>query len=205
VGVEPVGVFLVTGPSGSGRSTAVATLRAALRRSNPGLASHFFSADASPTALLDGWTTVATSPQDAEKGARSLAESATAGDWDGKQVLIVIEGIADFVNGAADDALQDLLKQVRARRQFAVVEGETATVASSWPLLTAARSGLQGLSLQPDQGDGLQLFKTPFPRVSRGDFPPGRGLLVGGGRASVVQVALPDDVVEPAEQGSPAH
>lgn len=205
IGLDPGGIFLVTGPSRSGRSTAVATLCAAMHRAVPGLKAHFFSADASPTALLEGWTTIATSPPDAERNARALVDAAASGDWDGVQVLVVVEGVAEFVNGEADDALQELLKQVRTRRHFALVEGENATVSSSWPLLTAARSGLQGLSLQPDQGDGLQLFKTPFPRVSRGDFPPGRGLLVGGGRATVVQVALPDDVVETVEQGSSAH
>lgn len=203
-GFEPTGVYLITGPAGSGRTTALATWHAAARRALPGVESHFFSADASPTALLEGWTTVATSPEQAAENARSLLGSAASGGWDGRQVVVVVEGIADFLNGVADDPLQELLKQIRTRRQLAFVEGETSTVASSWPLLAAARSSLQGLSLQPDQGDGLQLFKTPFPRVSRGDFPPGRGLLVGGGRTTLVQTALPDDVAEVGE-GSSAH
>jgi S-DNA-T family DNA segregation ATPase FtsK/SpoIIIE len=45
-----------------------------------------------------------------------------------------------------------------------------------------------GLALQPDQGDGLSLYKTPFPRTTRADFPPGRALLVARGATEVVQV-----------------
>lgn len=44
--------------------------------------------------------------------------------------------------------------------------------------------------MQPDQTDGDTVFKTPFPpRIRRSDFPLGRGLLVGQGRANRVQVA----------------
>ena len=205
IGIDPVGVFLVTGPGGSGRTLAVETLVAALQRTTEKLEAHFFSADASPTALLAGWSSVATTPETTVANARALIESAAAGAWEGQRILIVVEAIAEFLNSVADDALQELLKQVRSRRQFAVVEGETASLGSSWPLLAAARSGQQGLCLQPDQGDGLQIFKTPFPRVSRGDFPPGRGLLVGGGRVTVVQVALAEDAPESTEVGSSTH
>ena len=63
-------------------------------------------------------------------------------------------------------------------------------------MLQALRGDLYGLALQPDQNDGLTIFKTPFPRANRGDFPPGRGYLVADGRVTLLQVAEPD--------GSPA-
>jgi S-DNA-T family DNA segregation ATPase FtsK/SpoIIIE len=40
--------------------------------------------------------------------------------------------------------------------------------------------------------DGDTIFRTSFPRVSRAEFPPGRGILVHGGRLDRVQVAVPE-------------
>ena len=43
-----------------------------------------------------------------------------------------------------------------------------------------------------DQAEGDAIFRTSFPRISRAEFPPGRGLLVEGGKTRKVQIALPD-------------
>jgi len=59
-------------------------------------------------------------------------------------------------------------------------------------LLQAIKSSRAGIVLQPDQMDGDSLFKTPFPRTTRPEFPVGRGLMVQGGRVAKVQVALPE-------------
>jgi S-DNA-T family DNA segregation ATPase FtsK/SpoIIIE len=40
--------------------------------------------------------------------------------------------------------------------------------------------------------DGDTLFKTPFPRTTRSEFPAGRGLMVQGGKVTKVQVAVPE-------------
>ena len=73
-----------------------------------------------------------------------------------------------------------------------IAEGETSSVTGSWPLLQAVKSSRCGVVLQPDQMDGDSLFKTPFPRTTRQEFPPGRGLMVQGGQVCKVQVALPE-------------
>ena len=44
--------------------------------------------------------------------------------------------------------------------------------------------------LQPDESDGWAIFKVQFPRVTRADFPVGRGILFSSGRISRVQVAI---------------
>lgn len=54
------------------------------------------------------------------------------------------------------------------------------------------RNGRRGLVLQPDHLDGDPLFRTPFPRMARSEFPPGRGVVVESGRIRRVQVPLPD-------------
>ncbi|NNN20766.1 MAG: hypothetical protein HKL80_02020, partial [Acidimicrobiales bacterium] len=102
------------------------------------------------------------------------------------------EGIAEFLNSSADSALQDIGKACIAGRQLFVAEGETTSVTGSWPLLQVAKQSRAGIALQPDQNDGPSVYRTPFPRVNRGDFLQGRGLLVVAGKCNIVQVALPE-------------
>ena len=95
-------------------------------------------------------------------------------------------------------ALQSLAKACIADDQWMVVEGEVST---------CAPDGLPwGGEEQPPRhrsttGSGKWggAFNTPFPRINRNDFPPGRGLLVGSGRAALVQVA------RTVRAGSSAH
>jgi DNA segregation ATPase FtsK/SpoIIIE, S-DNA-T family len=44
--------------------------------------------------------------------------------------------------------------------------------------------------LQPEQTDGLVIYKTDFPKSRRSEFPPGRGLLVESGRTRLIQMAI---------------
>ena len=73
-----------------------------------------------------------------------------------------------------------------------IAEGETSVLGGAWPLLNAVKAARTGLALQPEQSDGAMVYKTDFPRSRRGDFPPGRGLLVEGGKVCLLQVALPE-------------
>ncbi len=73
-----------------------------------------------------------------------------------------------------------------------IAEGETSVLGGAWPLLNAVKAARTGLALQPEQSDGAMVYKTDFPRSRRGDFPPGRGLLVEGGKVRLLQVALPE-------------
>jgi len=50
---------------------------------------------------------------------------------------------------------------------------------------------LQGQGLSPiDAFDGDAIFKVPFPKVKRTDFPEGRGIFVQAGRQVTVQLPL---------------
>jgi S-DNA-T family DNA segregation ATPase FtsK/SpoIIIE len=73
-----------------------------------------------------------------------------------------------------------------------VADAETAALGQSWPLVQSVRAGRRGIALQPDQVDGDAVFRTTFPRVTRAEFPPGRGLLVESGRVTRVQLVLPE-------------
>lgn len=184
---EPVGSFLVAGPVGSGRSRTVATMVQSLRRAVPSTKFVWFGQRRSPLAALP-WDRSAIGVE----AAAALAEQLTA-EWsaaDPSGWVLVLDGLGEFLNSDADYPLQDLLKVCRSADVFVIAEGETADVQGSWPLLQAVKSSRCGIVLQPDQVDGDSLFRTVFPRLSRADFPPGRGMYVKGGKAQRVQAAL---------------
>lgn len=189
IGFDPSGTLLVVGPTGSGRSTAVATMVQGLRSTDARTRFAYFGQPRSPLAS-HRWDERAVGATEAA----ALAEKLTS-DWaDGRAPggwAVVIDGLGEFLNSDADYPLQDLLKICRANDVFVIAEGETSDVQGSWPLLQLVKAPRHGLVLQPDQTDGDTLFRTSFPRMSRADFPVGRGMYVRAGRAARVQVAMP--------------
>jgi S-DNA-T family DNA segregation ATPase FtsK/SpoIIIE len=191
IGFEPRGSFVVAGPPGSGRTTALIGIEQALRRWNAELRAIYFGNPRSPLASLDVWDRSALT---AEVAAELAAELLAEGDHlanGGRPLTIFVEGVQDWVNGPADMVLQDLLKRVVDHGGFLVGEGETSSLGGSYPLQQIVKSYRTGIVLQPDQVDGTSLFKTNFPRSSRADFPLGRGFYVSKGRARLVQLPLP--------------
>ena len=120
-----------------------------------------------------------------------LAAELTADELPDRAV-VVIESIGDLLNSDADLSLQDFVRACRSVGAFVIAEGETSSVTGSWPLLQAVKASRSGIVLQPDQMDGETLFKTPFPRTTRVEFPVGRGLMAYAGAVRKVQVALPE-------------
>ena len=47
-----------------------------------------------------------------------------------------------------------------------------------------------GFLLQPESMEGDTILKTSLPRVSRADFPPGRGFFIARGKSMRVQLPL---------------
>ncbi|MFN8168374.1 MAG: FtsK/SpoIIIE domain-containing protein [Candidatus Nanopelagicales bacterium] len=189
VGVASHGTFVVAGPPGSGRTTAVTSIVDAHRRARPELRVALFAPARSTLGGSRDWDIVVEDADEAATSAERLAAAlatSTPGTW-----LVVIESPGDFLNGPADVPLQDLVKAARVSGQLVVAEGDTQSLGGSWGLVSAVRYSRRGIVLQPDQTDGDTLFRTPFPRVRRADFPQGRGLLVSEGRSARVQVALP--------------
>jgi S-DNA-T family DNA segregation ATPase FtsK/SpoIIIE len=196
VGLPDTGVFVVAGPPRSGRTTALTTLVTALRRQDPGVRLVYLGTRRSPLRTGVRWDAAADSVTDVAEVATELASQLTqqAGSGTGTPALaVVIEGVPDFLNTAADQPLQELVAACRASERLVLCDGETTALTGSWPLLQAVKVTRSGIALQPDQVDGDTVFRTPFPRVNRGDFPPGRGLLVHAGRAVKIQVAMPGE------------
>ena len=96
----------------------------------------------------------------------------------------------------ADGPLLALARRCLQDGHLLVVEGETTLLSNSYnELVKYAKAGRSGLALQPDTNDCAAVFHTSFPpRLRRAEFPPGRALLVTGGRTAVVQVAIPEPV-----------
>ena len=190
LGFDPNSAFLIAGPPGSGRSTALLTLAVAFRRMHPAIELVYFGHARSPLAGDALWGRSALGPERVATLANELTEELRATDGGAPGVAVVIDSVGEFLSTDADMPLQNLMKACRSVGVFVMAEGATSDVSGSWPLLQAIKAPRHGLVLQPDQPDGDVLFKTGFPRVRRADFPPGRGLYVRQGRVARVQVAM---------------
>jgi S-DNA-T family DNA segregation ATPase FtsK/SpoIIIE len=187
--LEPVvlpdaGPFLVAGPAGSGRTTALRTIALALRRTRPDM--HILFVGTRRTAALDPtlWSRIATRADELE--AAQVAHSVP-----GPRALFV-ESLCDHAYGDLEPLLVELIRNYRQDGHPVVCEGDRTGPWSS-DLGRQATSGRTGIALQPEQADE-NIFGADFPRIRSADFPPGRGLLVVRGAPATVQLAHPGDV-----------
>jgi S-DNA-T family DNA segregation ATPase FtsK/SpoIIIE len=192
VGFRPEGVFLISGPPVSGRTTAAATAMIALDRAAPGVIPVLFGGKRSPLASLGIWQQIATDPAEVAEAAAKIDQAAASGGAGVQRYAVVIEAVSEFLSTPADAPLAAMIKTLTRLGHVVIAEAETSALGGGWPLLNAVKSGRTGLALQPEQGDGTMIYKTDFPRSRRADYPPGRGLLVEGGRVRLLQVAIPE-------------
>jgi len=186
--VPPVGAFVVAGPPGSGRSNA---LRVLAERSFalPGHAVYFVGPRRSPLASEPRFAAIASAPEEVAELAKALREI-VADPASELRCVVIIESIGDFLQTPADAALVEMVRQFKREEHFVVAEAESSAWVSSWPLFGEFKNARRGLLLQPDQTDGDVILKTSLTRGKRGEFPEGRGVIVGGGKTRRVQVAL---------------
>ncbi|WP_106327010.1 FtsK/SpoIIIE domain-containing protein [Actinoplanes italicus] len=187
IGFSPGEPLVLAGPPQSGRSSVLAALVRSLRRARPGLPMIHIGRRRSLALSIADWTAAASGDDDVIELARAWCERAEAGE----EFAVIVEGIPDYLSTSAESYLQDLVTACARSGGCVIAEGDTSQLGSSWPLLQAVKTARHGIILQPDQSDGDAVLRTDLPRVSRGEFPPGRGLYVRSGRAVRVQVALP--------------
>jgi len=191
---EPRGSFVVTGPSGSGRTTGLASLARSLRLWNPAMALYFVSAKrSSELGALPDWTEVAVDPDAIVALATRLQAELHEGTHHGP-TAVVIERVDDLVGTAAESPLSGLVRACIDNGHFVVAEGETMFFSSNFGLAGLVKTSRSGLALQPDGIEGQTVFRSSFPAVSRADLPEGRGFLVQRGRPELLQVALPGEI-----------
>lgn len=192
VGFQPSGTFLVSGPSGSGRSTTLLHLATALRRWRPDVRMYHLTARPSALAGAPLWARTERTMDGVLSLVQELLPLVKEEPVGGPTGLVlVVEGLPDFLGGPAESPLTEVIKHAKRNGHLVIAEAESSSWGSTWPLVTEVRSGRTGIALQPDQMEGDLLFRTTFPRVSRGDFPAGRGLAVRGGKVRRVQVGHP--------------
>lgn len=184
------GVFLLAGMPGSGRTNALQALSIALRRWSEDVRLCYFGPKRSAVRALEVWDDTATSIDEAAALARELVPLLSVPADGPAEIALVVEGLTDFLGGAAEQALAEAIKAARRGDHFVVAEGETTSWGSSWPLVAEVRNGRRGFVLQPDQVDGEAIFRTPFPRMARADFPVGRGEYVESGKLKRVHLPL---------------
>lgn len=185
--VDPQGTFMLTGPPSSGRTTALTTMAASL--AGLGFRTYYFGNRKSTVGTQPFWAGRATTIEEAAALAKEILPLAQEPASTSARIAIVVEGVNEFLSGAAEASMIELFKAAKRSDHFVLAESETSTWSSSWPLLAELKSGRRGFALQPDQQEGDLLFRTSFPRAKRSDFPAGRGYLVQAGGIRRVQLA----------------
>lgn len=189
IGFEAKGAFMVAGPPGSGRTTALATIAAALRRAHPTAAIVHLGARRTGLGALAAWSrSVLGVPETAEAAVR-WTEEIEAGRFGGPGASVVVEGLTDFTGTEAEMPLDRLVRAAVRAGLLVVGEGESSTWGQSYTLAQPFKAGRRGLLVAPGEMDGDTLLGTSLGRIRRADLPPGRGFLIGNGRAVKLQVA----------------
>lgn len=190
--IDPWGPLMVTGPPGSGRSTALATVAQAVRRARPATKILHLAPRRTSLAGLRAFDSSFTSPDAVAEAASTITESLEAGHVSPGQVALVVESVADFAGTVAEGALDRLVRECIRAEQLVVGESESSTWSQAYTLSPPFKAGRRGLLLVPGDMEGESLLGTPLGRFKRAEFPPGRGFLVSGGRARKIQVAVPE-------------
>ena len=183
------GPLLLAGPPGAGRTVALVTLAYALRRSNPATELIYLGSRRSAVASLPIWNRSVVGPDDLAEVVEDLVEHSTGNPG---AVAFFIDGLTEFTDTIAESGMAQLVTASLKEDQWVIGESESSTWSSAWQLAQPFKSGRRGLLLNPGDIEGDSLLNTSLGRVSP-DFIPGRGYVVGRGKARKIQVALPPE------------
>jgi S-DNA-T family DNA segregation ATPase FtsK/SpoIIIE len=184
--IQPKGPFVVTGPTGSGRTTALMTIVAELRRI--AMPIHLLADRRSELTAADGMKAVVgaepimLAADDLVAALESLPEAAP-------RHAFVIEGLGELTGTEAEFGLANLIRVALANDHFVIADGEVNSLVQAYELMKRFKAGRRGLVLQPDDGMA-HLLQSSFPRCQSTDFGAGRGFLVERGTPRLIQVAM---------------
>ncbi|MFK4834641.1 FtsK/SpoIIIE domain-containing protein [Microbacterium sp. ZW T2_14] len=188
-GFEPVGTFVVAGPPQSGKTTAVRGIVRALERFDPKVELFHFGGRRAVLRDDRAWRRSAIGIEDVRALAKELKEI-VADETLSSRIAIVVENITEFGDTDAERPLKELFQAINRSDHFLVADGDVTQLSGGYGLIGELKAGRHGIALRPESYDGESLFKVPFPKVQRHEFPPGRGLFVENGRFVTVQLAL---------------
>ncbi|MDE0547476.1 FtsK/SpoIIIE domain-containing protein [Microbacterium sp. C7(2022)] len=198
---DPVGTFVVAGPPLSGKTTAMKSLITSMSRFDPDV--KFFHMGGRRAQLKDfaPWVRSAVTPDEAKELATELAEL-VADETITARMVIVIEDVPQFADSPAERPLKALFQAVNRSEHLLIGDADVSQVTSGFGLIGDFKGGRKGIVLRPDAFDGDAIFKVPFPKVKRTDFPEGRGIFVQAGRAVTVQMPLVEAAVSVGQPSS---
>lgn len=191
-GFDPFGTFVVAGPPASGKSNTLKSLIVAMERFDPDMRMYHFGNRRSQLAGFRPWITSATRPDEQKELATELQEL-VAEEGDTSRILIVLEDVPHVADGPADRVMRGLLQAVNNSDHMLIGDADISRATGGVGVLGEWKMGRQGIALRPDGYDGDGVFKMPFGRVKRADFPVGRGIFVQAGQAVTMQVPLVTD------------
>jgi len=179
--------FLVAGPPRCGRSTALITLACGLlARGTPIV----LVAPRPEVTSLGGGSVAVLGPADGPRLSAALASGPTA---------VLVDDVTALVDAAVDQVLADLLR-TGGGGHVVVAAGRNDELATTFRgVATEVRRSRAGLLLCPTWTDG-ELLGTRLPRGDPETIP-GRGLLIGGGLQTPVQVAVAVAATAPVQGG----
>jgi S-DNA-T family DNA segregation ATPase FtsK/SpoIIIE len=186
---DPIGTFVVTGPPLSGKTNAMKALITSMTRFDPGVRLFHFGGRRSQLKEFAPWMRSATTPDEAKDLATELADLVGDESLEAR-LLIVIEDVPQFADTPAERPLKALFQAVNRSEHLLIGDADVSQIASGFGLIGDFKGGRKGIVLRPDAFDGDAIFKVPFPKVKRSDFPEGRGIFVQSGRAVTVQMPL---------------
>lgn len=187
IGFEPVGTFAITGPPQSGKTTAMRAVIDAVRRHDPEVRLFHIAGRRPQLSGHADWMRSAVTVDEVKALARELADVVADPAVPGRY-LIAVENVTQFADSDAERPLKELFQAVNRSDHFLVGDADVANLSSGFGFVGDFKAGRRGVALRPDAYDGDAVFKTPFPKVRRSDFPEGRGFFVQDGRATLVQL-----------------
>ncbi|PJJ73267.1 S-DNA-T family DNA segregation ATPase FtsK/SpoIIIE [Diaminobutyricimonas aerilata] len=192
MGFDPMGSFVVGGPPLSGKTNALRALTRLVHRWDP--SARFFHIGGRRSRLTDDfpWMRSATRVDDAVELIKELNEVVADEDIRDR-VVIVIENFPQFAGTPAEKPLTQLAQLINRSDHLLITEADITALGSGFGLVGDMKGGRKGIILKPDTHDGDSVFKVPFPRVARHEFPEGRGLYVQNGQVFRVQLPLVSD------------
>ena len=191
-GFEPIGSFVISGPPASGRTNALKALVVAMERFDPSVRMYHFGSRRSELKDFRPWVRSAIKAEDEKDLATELAELVVSEATSGR-IMIVIEDMPHLADGPADRPMRALLQAMNNSDHLLIGEAEISRASGSIGVLGEWKTGRQGIVLKPETYDGDAIFKSPFGRVKRSDFPVGRGIFVQAGRAITMQMPFVAD------------
>jgi len=192
LGFPAQGAFLIAGMPGSGRTSALLWVSQSLRRWNADVPMYYVGPRRSRVHAESLWTKTALDLDAVRELTLELKPKVDQPAGTEPGLILVIEGLGEFVSTAVENALVEVIKAARRNGHLVVGEQETSAWGSGWPLIAEIRNARHGIVMQPDPADGDMLFKEAFPRIKRTAYPLGRGVYVRSGKQWTVQVPLPE-------------